>query len=104
MGQLEQTAVSKSLSPGSYIIRIHGGGFGYQAGDTAEPVVLLWIYGGRFINRDTDVEVNATWVSLNGYEDTLTLDAIDPITVAAFFMDTYREDNEGELTLAFTKL
>lgn len=104
MQQLQHTAVSKNLSSGRYQIHIHGGGFGYRAGEESEPVVMLWIYGGRFINQDTGVEVDATWVTLNGYEDTLTLEVRESVTVAAFFFDVHREDNEGELTLAFTRL
>jgi hypothetical protein len=107
MRQLEQeTSVSLSLSSGTHIIRIKSGAFGYRTefGHQGEPIVLLWIYGGKVVNRKTGVEVAATWISLNGYSDMLTLEVREPATVCAFFFDTYLEDNTGEITLSLTRV
>ncbi|MBD2093410.1 hypothetical protein H6F67_26550 [Microcoleus sp. FACHB-1515] len=106
MVRLEQTAVSKSLQAGSYVLKIKSGTFGYRTdtGTQGEPIVLLWIYGGKVMNHDTGVETGATWVSLNGYDDTLMLDVQESATLCAFFYDTYLEDNEGEVTLSLEQL
>lgn len=98
MQRLEQTAASRTLAPGTYMIRIQEGGFG----DRAEPAVLLWIYGGRFINQDTGVAVNATWCSLNGYDDRLRLEVLEETTLAALFLDVYFGRNDTELVLSIT--
>lgn len=107
MNRLEQqTSVSKTLQNGTYIIRIKSGAFGYRSatGEQSEPIVLLWIYGGKVVNRKTGVEVAATWSSLNGYSDMLTLDIREPATLCAFFFDTYLEDNQGEVILSVTRV
>jgi phosphate transport system substrate-binding protein len=65
---------------------------------------LLWIHGGKVINRKTDVPVVATWSSLNGYDETLTLEVLEPTTLHAFFIDTHLEDNDGEVTLSVVSL
>jgi hypothetical protein len=53
-----------------------------------EPSVMLWIYGGPVINQATDVEVTATWASLQGYEDLLSLDVKGRAYLCALFLDT----------------
>jgi hypothetical protein len=103
----EQVSVTKTLEPGSYLVRIKDGTFGYDAvgtGHTDEPLVVLWIQGGKVINKQTDVPVAATWSTLNGYADILTLDVLETTTLHALFFDTYLDDNEGELTLTIVKL
>jgi hypothetical protein len=65
---------------------------------------MLWIYGGTFINKKTNVSVQATWSTLNGDDDTLTLDVLETTTLCAFFFDSYLEDNEGEVTLSVVKI
>jgi hypothetical protein len=102
----EETAVSTELQPGTYVIRIRSGAFNYQASDqpSGEPLVMLWIYGGTFINKKTNVSVQATWSTLNGDDDTLTLDVLETTTLCAFFFDSYLEDNEGEVTLSVVKI
>jgi len=102
----EQTSVSKTLEPGSYIIRIKEGTFGYGtlAGQVDEPLVVLWLNGGKLINRKTDVAVPATWSTLNGYDDTLTLEVLETTTLHALFFDTYLNDNQGEVTVSVVKL
>ncbi|MBE9101748.1 hypothetical protein IQ267_20110 [filamentous cyanobacterium LEGE 07170] len=99
MQELEQAAVSKVLQPGTYTLRLQDEG----VGDRTEPVALLWLYGGRLINQDTEVEVNATWCSLNGYDDTLTLNVLEPTTLAAFFCHADLPETEVELVLAITR-
>jgi hypothetical protein len=97
---LEQAAVSKVLQPGTYVLRlqdVEGGG------DRCEPVALLWLHGGRFINQDTAMEVNTTWCSLNGYDDTLTLTILEPTTLAAFFCNADRPSPQVEMALAITR-
>lgn len=102
----QETAVSTTLEPGTNVIKIRSGRFNYEAasGHHGEPVVLLWIYGGKVINKKTNVEVSATWSSLNGYDDTLTLEVVQPATLCAFFFDTYLEDNEGEILLSVVRI
>jgi len=99
-------AVSTKLEPGINIIKIRSGSFDYIEGDhqVGEPLVLLWIYGGKFINKKTGVAVGATWSSLNGYDDTLTLEVLEPATLNAFFFDTYLDDNEGEVHLSVIRI
>lgn len=88
------------LPPGTYTLRLQEDG---GTGDRPEPVALLWLYGGRFINQDTAMEVNTTWCSLNGYDDTLTLTILEPTTLAAFFCNADRPTPEVEMALAITR-
>jgi hypothetical protein len=101
-----EVSVSTILKPGINIIKIRSGSFNYQqlSGHPGEPFVLLWIYGGKFTNHKTRVEVDATWASLNGYDDALTLEVKETATLCAFFFDTQLEDNKGELNLSVVRL
>jgi hypothetical protein len=102
----ETVSVRQALEKGLYILKIREGAFNYD-GDEAhpgEPFVLLWIYGGNVVNQKTGVPVSATWSTLNGYADTLTLDVHEPAQLCAFFMDTFPDDNLGEVTLSVIKL
>jgi hypothetical protein len=101
-----EIAVSTALEPGVNIIKIKEGAFGYQsdAVQSGEPLVLLWIYGGKVVNQKTNVEVSATWSSLNGYDDTLTLTVKEPATLCAFFFDTHLDDNTGEVMLSIVRI
>lgn len=106
MRQLEQQiSVSRTLEVGTYAIKIKNGTFSYrsQLGRPGEPLVMFWIYGGAVVNQKTGVEVGATWSSLNGYNDVLLLEVRQPATICAFFFDTYLDDNQGEVTLSFTR-
>ena len=98
-------AVTHDLVPGTYILRLQDGVFNYDADDShpGEPFVLLWIHGGTVINQKTGVPVSSTWTTLNGYDDTLVLDVREPIKLCAFFIDTYPDDNSGEVTLSIIK-
>lgn len=99
----DHTAVKQALAPGKHVIRIKSGAFGYGVSpETTEPLVLLWIFGGKVINHATQVPVAATWSTLNGYEDELVLDVLEPATLHAFFFDTHINDNEGDVTLSIT--
>lgn len=98
-------ASTYQLVPSIYTLRLRDGVFNYDADDShpGEPFVLLWIHGGTIISQKTGVPVSSTWTTLNGYEDTLTLDVREPATLCAFFVDTYPDDNSGEVTLSVTK-
>ncbi|MBI4784390.1 MAG: hypothetical protein HY785_24180 [Oscillatoriophycideae cyanobacterium NC_groundwater_1537_Pr4_S-0.65um_50_18] len=101
-----EVAVSVPLEPGTNIVKIQSGEFGYRTstGMSGEPLVLLWIYGGKVVNKKTNVEVAATWSSLNGYDDTLTLEVRETATLCAFFFDTHLEDNDGEVNLSIVRI
>lgn len=104
--ELQETAVAKTLEPGIYLLRIKTGQFSYGSNkrSSGEPVVLLWINGGRVMNQKTNMPVPGTWSSLNGYSETLTLKVLETTTLYAFFIDTYKEDNLGEITLSVARL
>jgi len=106
MGKLQsEKAVSKVLQPGQYIIRIKAGVFGYGAGEAAgEPIVMLWIYGGKVVNLKTNTVVGATWSTLNGYDETLNLQVHETATLCCFFFDTHLEDNQGEVIVSVVQL
>jgi hypothetical protein len=101
-----EVAVPVNLEVGTNLIKITNGSFDYQAGagHGGEPLVMLWIYGGKVTNSKTGVPVSATWSSLNGYDDVLTLDVIEPATLCAFFFDTHIEDNAGEVQLSIARV
>lgn len=107
MQQIEQEiSVSIQLEVGTHVIRICDGAFTYGRQDEQgdEPVVILWIYGGLFKNLQAEQAVPSTWSTLNGYDDTLTLEVLEPTTVCAFFIDTFAENNQGEVKLSVAKL
>jgi|SRR5579883_873403 hypothetical protein len=104
--EIQSGTNSTKLEPGIYVVRINKGSFSYGADQKefpGEPFVLLWIYGGKFINKKTNVEVGATWYTLNGYDDTLTLEVKETTTISGLFFDTYERDNTGEITLSILK-
>lgn len=106
LNALQSTANSTHLEPGTYVIRIERGAFSYwteQKKFSPEPWVMLWIYGGTVVNKKTNVKVGATWTSLNGYDDTLTLDVLEATNLCGIFFDTYKDDNSGEITLSILK-
>jgi phosphate transport system substrate-binding protein len=102
----DEVSVSKRLERGTHLVRLKSGSFSYGATPHApgEPLVLLWIQGGKVINQKTETEVVATWSSLNGYDETLTLEVLEPTTLHAFFFDTAPNDNEGEVTISIVRL
>lgn len=106
MNALQNTANSMKLEPGTYVVRINQGAFNYWADKPdfpGEPWVLLWIYDGKFINKKTNIEVGCTWTSLNGFDDTVTLEVLETTTLCGLFFDTYAQDNTGTVTLSILK-
>ncbi|MDY7007598.1 MAG: DUF4912 domain-containing protein, partial [Cyanobacteriota bacterium] len=103
---LQETAVSKTLEPGIYIVRIKSGTFSYGSNicPSGEPFVLFWIFGGKVKNKKTNIPVEQTWSTLNGYHETLTLEVLETTTLYVFFVDSYSDDNNGELTVSVAKL
>ncbi len=106
MQQLQQTGVTHTLQPGLHLVRIKSGEFNYYpaSGLQGEPIVMLWIFGGKVINKKTNMEIASTWSSLNGYADLLTLEVLETATLCAFFFDSYIEDNQGEVTISVVQI
>lgn len=104
MQGIQDQGVSVALEPGTNIVKIREFTTETEAGAASEPYVLLWVYGGRVINQKTQVEVLATWTSLNGYDDALVLDVIEPATLCAFFFSTTEPSGDGNLTLSVVRL
>lgn len=103
--EIQNKSVTHTLDTGRYLIKIRSGGFGYTTGrGTYDSWVMLWIYGGRVINQQTGVSVSTTLSTLNGYDEVLTLEVLEPSTLSAFFMDTHIDDNEGAVILSIVKL
>lgn len=97
-------ASSITLDRGTYTVQITSGRYSYSADSgPGEPSVVLWMYaneGSTFINKNTGFETGATWTTLNGYNDTLTLEVKDKITICGLFFDLYSADNSGSITLS----
>ncbi|MEA5465324.1 hypothetical protein VB741_16480 [Leptothoe sp. PORK10 BA2] len=106
MNAIQDNGVSVTLDPGTNVVKLRDSGVSYTTGTgaKAEPWLLFWIYGGKVINQKTNVEVQATWASLNGYDDSLVIDVIESATLCAFLFDTSTGNHSGELTLAVTHL
>lgn len=105
LSTLQSTANSTRLEPGTYVIRIEKGAFKYWPDNQQflpEPWVMLWIYGGKVVNKKTNVAVGATWSSLNGYSDTLILDVLEATTLCGLFLNT-DTDHAGSVTLSIMK-
>lgn len=79
-----EIGVSVALEPGINLIQISA-----DRTRTApvEPPLMLWIYGGKVINQKTGVMVTSTWSTLNGLDDTLTLEVIEPAVLCACFFN-----------------
>ena len=105
LNALQSTANSTQLEPGTYVIRIEKGSFAApsDASSPPEPWAMLWIYGGVVINKKTNVKVGATWTSLNGYDDTVTLDVLETTTVCGLFFNTPTTQHSGSITLSILK-
>ncbi len=101
----EEISSSTTLESGVYAISIKSGTFSdvNDPTKTGQPLVLLWIYG-KFINKQNNIPASATWVSLNSYDDKLTLEVIEKTTVCAFFFDSDSRDNAGEIRLNLQKV
>ncbi|ESA36443.1 abc-type phosphate transport periplasmic component [Leptolyngbya sp. Heron Island J] len=104
MTAIQDKGVSVTLTPGINVVKLLESDTPYitATGAKAEPWVLLWIYGGRVINSKTNVEVVATWASLRGYTDVLTINVIESATLCALLFDASPGHHSGELTLSVT--
>ncbi|MHC0062585.1 hypothetical protein ACWATR_06610 [Nostoc sp. UIC 10890] len=91
------------LTPGNYKIKIREGNATYWSDNkkfNIEPWALIWAKGGKFITKLTAIEVEETWFSLNGLKDEVVLEVKEKTTLSGLFIDTYKEDNEGQIILA----
>jgi hypothetical protein len=107
MESIQNKGVTAELTQGIYVVRIKEGAFDYvkDSDDVEnEPLVLLWIYGGKFKNLKINKQVSASWSTLNGYDDTLTLAVSEPSKLCAFFFDTEINDNAGDVTVSVVKV
>ncbi|ARV58605.1 hypothetical protein BZZ01_08115 [Nostocales cyanobacterium HT-58-2] len=98
---------SVELNPGNYRIKIREGNASYWSDNkkfNIEPWALIWVTGGKFITKLTGVEVEETWVSLNGLKDEVVLEVKEKTTLTGLFVDTYKEDNEGQIILAIESI
>ncbi len=104
---LQSSINSVMLAPGDYAIRIRAGAFSYTDPRhdqvhqfNAEPWIVLWLHGGQFMNKQTRIKASTTWTTLNGYHDLLMLHVIETTTLCGLFFDTFKDDNQGEITLS----
>jgi phosphate transport system substrate-binding protein len=101
----QQAAVNQPLAPGHYTLKIAEGQFGYRplSEHPGEPLVMLWLKGGKLKGDRADVVTQDTWLTLNGYGDEYKVQILEPTTLYAFFIDTHKQDNAGEVTVKITK-
>jgi hypothetical protein len=101
--RLQSATNSVMLTPGDYAVRIQSGSFSYAKQPhqfDAEPWVVLWLQGGQFINKQTNIKATTTWTTLNGYHDVLMLQVLEPTTLCGLFFDTFKDDNQGKIMLS----
>jgi acetyl esterase/lipase len=96
-------AVSVVLSPGVNLIKLRHSDWQYPDATEREPSAMLWIHGGLFVNQATGVEVNATWASLQGYDDVLVLNVKETTTLRAFLFNTASQPTGNPLTLSIAR-
>lgn len=102
---LRQTAVSVELQTGTQLIQFRDDRGDHRDFPAArEPVVMLWISGGRVINRRTGVAVETTWATLNGFDDTITLEVLEPSILRAFFLDTAEAEHSGQVEITIVRI
>ncbi|WP_414580983.1 hypothetical protein [Scytonema sp. PCC 10023] len=107
MEAIQNKGVTAELTQGIYVVRIKEGAFDYVKDSEdaeSEPLVMLWIYGGKFKNLKTNKQVTAGWSTLNGYDHTLTIAVSEPSKLCAFFFDTEINDNAGDVTVSVIKV
>ncbi len=91
------------LTPGNYRIKIREGNATYWSDSKKfdiEPWALILAKGGKFITKLTGIEVEQSWFSLNGLKDEIILEVKEKTTLLGLFIDTYKDDNEGQIILA----
>ena len=101
MTAIQDRGVSVTLNPGLQVVKLleRDTSDAHEIAAKVEPWILLWIYGGKVINSKTNVEVVATWASLRGYGDALTIEVLEPATLCALLFD---DSHSGEITLSVT--
>ena len=103
LASLKQSGTNSiELNPGNYRLKIREGNATYWSDNNKfnlEPWALIWIQGGKFITKLTGIEVEETWTSLNGLKDEVVLEVKEKTTLTGLFVDTYKEDNEGQIIL-----
>ena len=105
MNELQQNVASSfTCEAGTYELQISGGSYSYSNSNSVlEPSLLLWIYGvdgSTFINQNVGLETGATWTTLNGYSDKLTLEVKEQTVVCALLFDTKNRERQGAINLA----
>ena len=104
LASLKQSGTNSiELNPGNYRLKIREGNATYWSDNNKfnlEPWALIWVKGGKFITKQTGLEVEETWTSLNGLKDEVVLEVKEKTTLTGLFVDTYKEDNEGQIILA----
>ncbi|WP_375471463.1 hypothetical protein [uncultured Nostoc sp.] len=91
------------LTPGNYQIKIREGNATYWSDSKKfdlEPWALILVQSGKFITKLTGIEVEESWFSLNGLKDEVILEVKEKTTLLGLFIDTYKDDNEGQIILA----
>ncbi len=94
---------SVELTPGNYKIKIREGNATYWSDNKKfdiEPWALIWAKGGKFITKLAGIEVEESWFSLNGLKEEIILEVKEKTTLLGLFIDTYKDDNEGQIILA----
>jgi redox-sensitive bicupin YhaK (pirin superfamily) len=97
-------AVSVALGKGVHMVKLRHNSWQYPDQTEREATAMLWIHGGAFVNQSTGVEVNATWASLQGYDDVLVLDVKEPATLRAFLFGTQPQPTGNPLTLSVARV
>ena len=95
------------LEPGNYSLRIQKANASYWSEEekfNLEPWALIWIEKGSFVTDFGGMEVSESWCSLNGFRDEVRLKVESKTTLSGFFFDTYKEDNQGQITIAIKTL
>ncbi|MBX2864612.1 MAG: DUF4912 domain-containing protein [Leptolyngbyaceae cyanobacterium MAG.088] len=101
---LQANAKHIPLDPGYYILTLDVQTVNNAELDAiSEPIIMLWLEGGRFINQKTGVEVTSTWTTLNGYNDSLALNVLESTNVYAVFFNTTAQIAGSQLTLLMLK-
>ncbi|MFP5271742.1 hypothetical protein [Coleofasciculus sp.] len=78
------------LEPGTYQIKIREGNAKYWSGEQKfklEPWAIIQVKGGKFVTELTGVQVEESWLSLNGYKDFIALEVEENTTVTNFMGD-----------------
>jgi hypothetical protein len=99
----------QELEPGNYQVKILESNGTYWSGSEQqkfklEPWALILVKGGKFISKLTGIEVERSWCSLNGLKDEVVIEVKEKTSLTGLFFDSYKEDNEGGITLEINSL